>query len=131
MAKLSFILCGLCTILFCHVLSAQTQDTTIYQSVEIMPEPPGGMTAMRQWIGANYNYPQAAIDNEESGLLEVKFVVERDGSLTDIQVVRDLGHGTGEEAVRILQRARKWSPGIQNGRPVRVSYRMPIQLSLQ
>lgn len=101
-----------------------------YQSVEIMSEPPGGIAAMRQWIGANYNYHQAAIYNGVRGNLEIKFVVERGDSLTNIQVVRDLGYGTGEEAVRTMQRTRKWSPGIQIGRPVRVRYKMPIRINV-
>lgn len=103
----------------------------IFQSVEVSPEPPGGMAAFRDWIGKNYNYPSAAIDNGINGTVEVSFVVERDGSLTDIKVLRDLKFGTGEEAVRVLKRAAKWTPGIQNGRPVRVAYTLPIRLATQ
>jgi len=58
-------------------------------------------------------------------------VVERDGSLSDMKVVKDLKYGTGEAAIRVLQSSSKWSPGIQNGRPVRVAYTLPIRLNLQ
>ncbi|GAA4520180.1 MULTISPECIES: energy transducer TonB [Sphingobacterium] len=102
----------------------------IFQSVEIQPEPPGGMAAFRKWIAENYVYPQAATEAGIKGTVHVTFVVEKDGSLTDIKVVRDLSYGTGQAAVNMLKKAKKWSPGIQNGRPVRVQYSLPIRLDL-
>ncbi|GHE23083.1 energy transducer TonB [Sphingobacterium griseoflavum] len=101
----------------------------IFKAVEVMPEPPGGMKAFVQWVGKNYNYPEAALQQGVKGSIVVSFVVERDGSLTDINVIRDLSFGTGQEAVRVLQKAKKWAPGVQNGRTVRVSYTLPITLS--
>ncbi|WP_257666261.1 M56 family metallopeptidase [Parapedobacter tibetensis] len=103
----------------------------LFQVVEVNPEPPGGMRAFMEYISKNYDYPQEAIEAEVNGQVQVSFVVERDGSLTDIKVVRDLGHGTGEAAIRVLQSSSKWSPGIQNGRSVRVAYTLPIRLNLQ
>ena len=102
----------------------------IFQSVEIQPNPPGGIDAFRKWIGTNYDYPQAAIDAGVKGTIQVTFVVEKDGSLTDIKVPRDLSYGTGQAAINVLKKAKKWSPGIQNGRPVRVAYSLPIRLDL-
>ena len=102
----------------------------IFESVEINPEPPGGMAAFRKWIGENYQYPSGAIDAGVKGTVQVSFVVEKDGSLTDIKVVRDLQFGTGQAAVNLLKKAKSWSPGIQNGRPVRVAYTLPIRLDL-
>lgn len=102
-----------------------------FTTVEVMPEPTEGMPAFIQWIAANYTFPQAAMDNNVKGLIQVKFVVEKDGSLSSIEVLRDMGYGTGKEAVRLLQKAKKWNPGIQNGRPVRVTFSLPIRLSLQ
>lgn len=101
----------------------------VFRAVEVMPKPPGGMEAFVQWVGKNYNYPEAALQQGIKGSVVVSFVVERDGSLTDIKVVRDLSFGTGQEAVRVLMKAKKWAPGVQNGRPVRVSYTLPITLS--
>src|SRR5690606_34428531 len=108
-----------------------TGDTeAIFVSVEIQPEPPGGMAAFRKWIAENYVYPPAATEAGIKGTVHVTFVVEKDGSLTDIKVVRDLSYGTGQAAVNMLKKAKKWSPGIQNGRPVRVQYSLPIRLDL-
>lgn len=109
----------------------ETSSDQIFQSVEINPEPPGGMAAFMQWVAKNYQYPQAAMDAGVNGQVQISFVVERDGSLTDLKVVKDLKFGTGEAAVKMLQKAPKWSPGIQNGRPVRVAYTLPIRLNLQ
>lgn len=100
------------------------------EQLDVAPEPPGGASAFLQWIGRNYRYPKKAIDSGVKGQILVRFIVERDGAISDIKVVRDLGHGTGAEAVRVLRRAPKWSPGIQNGRPVRVLYDLPINLNM-
>lgn len=108
--------------------SPETADT-IFEHVEVSPEPPGGYHAFRQWIAENYRYPKAAIDAGVNGTVEVTFIVERDGSLTDIRLNRDLGHGTGEEAIRVLKGAGKWAPGVQNGGAVRVAYTLPIRLA--
>lgn len=108
-----------------------TNPDQIFHAVEVQPEPPGGLNAFRKWVGDNYSYPQGAIDAGVKGTIQVSFVVERDGSLTDITVVRDLSYGTGQAAINVLKKARKWSPGIQNGRPVRVAYTLPITLNLQ
>ena len=102
-----------------------------FNAVEVQPTFPGGMQEFYKWVGKNYNYPQMAKEQGVNGSIHVSFVVERDGSLTDIKVLRDLKYGTGEEAVRMLKSSPKWKPGIQNGRPVRVSYSLPIKLNLQ
>lgn len=102
----------------------------IFTSVQVQPEPPGGMAAFRKWIADNFQYPAGAIDAGVKGAVELTFVVERDGSLTDIQIKRDLGYGTGQAGINLLKKAKKWSPGIQNGRPVRVQYSLPIRLDL-
>ncbi len=110
---------------------AEEKKNELFQSVEIDPKPPGGMRAFMEYIAKNYDYPQEAIDAEVNGQVQLSFVVEHDGSLTDLKIVRDLGYGTGEAAIRVLQSSSKWSPGIQNGRPVRVAYTLPIRLNLQ
>ena len=102
-----------------------------FNAVEIAPEPKGGIEAFRKWIGNNYQYPQGAIDAGVKGTVQVSFVVDTDGSLTDIKVIRDLSYGTGQAAINLLKKAAKWNPGIQNGRPVRVQYSLPITLNLQ
>lgn len=98
-------------------------------TVEIMPTPVGGLPAFMKWVSENYSFPQSALDQGVSGVIEVSFVVERDGSLTDIAVKRDMKFGTGEAAISLLKKAKKWKPGVQNGRAVRVAYTLPIRLS--
>lgn len=111
-------------------VSQRESPNQIFTSVQVQPEPPGGMAAFRKWITDNFQYPQGAIDAGVKGAIELTFVVERDGSLTDIQIKRDLGHGTGQAGINLLKKARRWSPGIQNGRPVRVQYSLPIRIDL-
>lgn len=106
-----------------------TNSNALFVSVEVMPEPPGGMKAFVEWVGKSYVYPDAALQQGIKGQVVVSFVVEKEGNLTDLKIVRDLSFGTGEEALRVLKKAKKWSPGIQNGRKVRVSYTLPITLS--
>lgn len=112
--------------------SPMAEDTSerYHTAVEVMPEPAGGMMAFMQWVGRNYQYPKKAVDAAVQGTVEVSFVVEKDGSLTNFKIRRDLGYGTGQEAVKVLQKAPKWKPGIQNGKPVRVMFTMPIRLSV-
>ncbi len=119
-----------------HSSNAIAQDTIkeggdeIFKETEILPEFPGGMSVFRKWIGDNYQYPQAAIDAGAQGTIRVRFVIEKDGSLSDIKAVQDIGHGTGEAAVNVLKKAPKWSPAIQNGRKVRFAFEMPIRINL-
>ncbi|MGE8380875.1 MAG: TonB family protein, partial [Sphingobacterium sp.] len=112
------------------------QDTTnpmanaIFTEVEIIPEPVGGMRKFMTWVSNNYDYPKAALENAVNGVIEISFVVERDGSLTDLKIKKELGYGTGEAALKLMRRAEKWSSGVQNGRKVRVAYTLPIRLNL-
>lgn len=109
---------------------AQVPDTTIYKNLEV-PAYSKGMAAFRYWVTKNYRFPKKAVEARVNGTVRVNFVVEKDGSLGDIKIVEDLGYGTGEEAVRVLKKASKWTPGIQDGLPVRVQYTMPIHLDFR
>ena len=100
------------------------EDNTVYNAVEVRPDFPGGIQKFYDFVGKNYRAP----DEDVKGKVFVQFVVEKDGSLTDIKVVRDLGYGTGAEAIRVLKKSPKWKPGIQNGRAVRVLYSLPISI---
>jgi TonB family protein len=118
------------------MVKALTTDTTRkevvydFSSIEKLPEFPGGMTAFYRYIGVNFKYPDAARRDSISGRLIISFVVEKDGTLTDFKVLRDLGAGTGEEAIRVLKASPKWNPGMQNDKPVRVQYTLPIAQNL-
>jgi len=103
------------------------EDNNIYNTagIEVKPDFPGGLDKFYKFIGKNFQVP------EEEGLkgkVFVTFVVEKDGSLTDIKVLRDIGYGTGKEAIRVLKSCPKWNPGEQNGKKVRVLYSLPISI---
>lgn len=113
-----------------EVTEAPTNAIINFEAVEIAPIPAeGSINAFRTWVGNNYRVPPAATDAGVNGLIEVSFVIETDGSLTDLVVRRDLRFGTGEELMRLLRSAKKWKPGIQNGRPVRVAYTLPLRIN--
>jgi len=96
-----------------------------YNAIEKKPEFPGGAGAFYKYIGNNYRTPSV---QGLSGKIYVNFVIEKDGSIVEVKILRDLGYGTGEEAVRVLSESPKWSPGMQNGQPVRVLYSLPITI---
>lgn len=111
----------------------EVSDQSIYNFVSMSSPPnyPGGVYKFYEYLSKNIKYPTMAADNEIEGNVFVSFVVEKDGSLTDIKVDRRLGYGTDEEALRVLKMSKRWNPGMQNGRPVRVKYNIPIKFSLE
>lgn len=102
----------------------------IFTNVEVLPSFPGGIQQFGKFLSANLKYPKQAWLDKVQGRVFCQFVVEKDGSLSDIKVMRGIGGGCDEEAVRVLSTSPKWSPGIQNGRSVRVSYTIPIFFQL-
>ena len=102
----------------------------IFTSVEEEPSFPGGPEAFGKYLSKKINYPAIAKENNVQGKVFLNFTVERDGSLTDIKVVRGIGSGCDDEAVLVLKSSPRWRPGIQNGRAVRVSYTIPISFTL-
>jgi protein TonB len=102
----------------------------IFTAVEKNPEFQGGLEAFGRYLSKNIHYPAVARENNVQGKVYLQFVVEKDGALTDIKVLRSLGSGTDEEAIRVLKNSPRWKPGIQNGRPVRVYYTVPISFTL-
>jgi len=111
---------------------AQVEDNTVYNfvSMENPPSYPGGIANFYKFLGDNMKYPQQAKDDNVQGSVYVSFTVEKDGSLNDIKVDRKLGGGTDEEAVRVLKLSKRWNPGMQNGKVVRVKYNIPIKFSI-
>ena len=103
----------------------------IFSIVEVHPEPVGGIKTFMKYLAENIKYPNAASRLGVSGKVYVQFVVEKDGSLTDIKVIKGIGAGCDEEAVRVLTEAPKWSPGKQRGVPVRVYKMVPINFQLK
>jgi TonB family protein len=102
----------------------------IFTVVEKMPEFPGGGYAFYNFLADSIQYPQLAIENKIQGKVYVQFVVEEDGSITNIKVLRGIGGGCDEEALRVIKLMPNWIPGKQNGKPVRVLYNLPIKFIL-
>ena len=109
---------------------ATSYEDTVYQIVEQMPQYTGGEEAMMKYVAENIKYPQAAKDKNISGRVFVGFVIEKDGSVSNVKVVRGIGGGCDEEAARVIKEMPKWKPGMQKGKPVRVNYMMPIFFKL-
>jgi len=97
-----------------------------YISVDVVPEFQGGIGAFIKFLRHNINYPESARKNNTSGTVNISFVVEKDGSLTNIKVQRGVGDGCDEEAVRVMKLSPPWKPGMADGKPVRVAYNVPI-----
>lgn len=103
----------------------------IFDIVEVAPLFPGGESALRSWLASNTKYPPIAEDNGIQGRVIVQFVVERDGSVSNVQVVRGVDPSLDKEAARVVKSMPKWTPGKQNGQAVRVKYNVPVVFKLQ
>ena len=112
-------------------VEAAPKEEQIFTVVEQQPEFSGGMAALGQYLQKNLRYPAAAQRANVSGRVFVSFVVNTDGSIQDVQVLKGLGFGTDEEAKRVVQAMPKWRPGKQSGRPVRVKFNLPINFTLE
>ena len=111
--------------------SKKAANDKVLEKAEVMPEFPGGEQAMMKFVAENVQYPQEARDKEISGRVLVGFIVEKDGSIAEVKVVKGIGGGCDEEAVRVVKAMPKWKPGKDKGNPVRVSYMMPFTFKLQ
>ena len=107
------------------------EETKVFDVVEQMPEFPGGQAALLKWIGDHIKYPAIAEENGIQGRVVCTFVVERDGSVTDVQVARSIDPSLDKEAIRVLKQMPRWNPGKQNGSSVRVKYTVPVTFRLQ
>lgn len=99
--------------------------------VEKMPEFPGGMKALLEFLAKNTKYPQSAAETGIQGTVYLSFVVEKDGNVSNIKTLRGIGGGCNLEAERVLSMMPKWKPGNQFGKPVRVSFNVPVVFKLQ
>ncbi|GAP42085.1 protein containing TonB family C-terminal domain [Lentimicrobium saccharophilum] len=108
----------------------EVAEAEIFMVVEDAPSFPGGDEARIRFLQQNIKYPQMARESSIQGTVYVTFVVERDGSVTDVRVLRGIGGGCDEEAIRVIKAMPKWNPGKQRGKPVRVQFNMPIKFTL-
>lgn len=106
---------------------SKTEDNEVYNlpAVEIRPQYPGGIQKFNVFINENYVTPQEVIKNEAGGGVFVSFIIEKDGSVSNIKVLHDFGYGSGEELERVLKLSPNWIPAIKDGNPVRCLYSIP------
>jgi len=107
------------------------EETKVFDVVEQMPSFPGGDAELMKYLNEHMKYPVVAEENGIQGRVICTFVVERDGSITDVKVVKSVDPSLDKEAVRVLKSMPKWIPGRQNGSPVRVKYTVPVTFRLQ
>jgi protein TonB len=107
------------------------EDATIFLSPEEMPEFPGGYAALLNFLGQNIKYPSIAAENGISGKVTVNFVVNKDGTISEAKIIRGVDQAIDKEALRVVYSLPKWKPGKQGGKPVKVSYYLPINFVLQ
>ena len=120
-------------IAFFAIQIVSAQDTTkvandiVYNTagIEVKPDFPGGMGEFYKYFAKNYRTPNV---KKLNGKVYVSFVIEKDGSIGEVKVLRDIGYGTGEEAIRVLNNSPKWLPGEQDGRKVRCAFSLPINI---
>lgn len=117
----------------CCLMTANAQKTVVsqtnqkvYDEVEQMPEYPGGMPAMIEFLQTNIKYPEDAVKQKVEGRVMVQFVVESDGSISDVHVAKQVFPSLDAEAIRVVQVMPKWVPGREKGKVVRVKYNLPI-----
>ncbi len=106
-------------------------EQEIFQIVEEMPSFPGGEQKLLEYVAKNVKYPQIARESGIKGRVFISFVVEPDGSVSNVKVLRGIGGGCDEEAMRVVKSMPKWKPGKQRGKAVRVSYMLPVNFQLQ
>lgn len=108
----------------------EIKEDQVFVVVESMPSFPGGNVALLNYLNSNLKYPALAKEMGISGRVFVSFVVEKDGSVTDIQILRGIGGGCDEEAIRVVKNMPKWIPGRQRSIPVRVRFNLPVKFTL-
>ena len=106
-------------------------EEEVFLVVEEDPEFPGGLDALSKFIADNIKYPQLAKENNITGRVFVSFVVEKDGRVGQVKILRDIGGGCGNDAVRVVKMMPKWKPGKQRGKAVRTQFNLPVNFDLQ
>lgn len=124
-------------LIFPFIGYSQLIDTTttkskedVYTIVESMPEFPGGQEAMFKYLASNMNYPAKAKDNYIQGTVFVNFVIGSEGAVRDVKVIRGVNKLLDEESLRVIRSMPNWTPGVQRGKKVAVSYNLPIKFTL-
>ena len=116
---------------FIEEVEEEFVEEEIFTIVQDMPSFPGGDAAMLSYLGKNIKYPNVAKESGIQGTVYVTFVVEKDGSVSNVKVLRGIGGGCDEEAIRVVKSMPRWTPGKQRGKPVKVQYNLPCRFVLQ
>lgn len=115
-------------------LSVEEKNSDVFQVVDVMPEYPGGEEAMMKFIVMNFVYPDSAKKNNIQGLVMIQFIVNEDGSISDVKALlpkeKQIGYGLEEEAIRVVSAMPNWKPGTQRGKAVKVQYVLPVNCQL-
>ena len=119
------------TLLVTEPVKPKEEENTVFEYVEQMPSFPGGDAALMQYLSKNIKYPPLAEENGIQGRVICSFVVERDGSVSDIRIKRSVDPSLDKEAMRVVSAMPRWIPGRQNGQNVRVKYTLPVTFRLQ
>ena len=112
--------------------TAQTKkNNMVYDVVEVMPQFPGGQIAMLKYIMENIKYPKQIMEEGIQGRVTVSFIVEKDGRVSNVRLLRSVQPSLDKEAIRVVKSMPKWTPGKQNGKPVRVRFNLPVMFKLK
>ncbi len=112
-------------------VNSNAAKESVYDQVEVKPEFPGGMPALVKYLQENIKYPSAALEEKAQGKAFVRFVVEKDGSITNTEIIKSTGNiYLDKEALRVASNMPKWKPGMQQGKPVRVFFMLPVSFKL-
>lgn len=131
MKKLLFLSAFLCTLSFgAFAQSEVSEDDAVFVVVEEQAEFPGGLDSMYAYIVKNLKYPEAAKEKGIEGRVFVNFIIEKDGSISNVKILRGIGGGCEEAAVEMIKNMPKWKPGKQRGKPVRFQFNLPIKFEL-
>ncbi len=131
MKKLLFLSAFLCTLSFgAFAQSEVSVDDEVFVVVEEQAEFPGGMDSMYAYIGENLKYPELAKEKGIEGRVFVSFIIEKDGSISNVKILRGIGGGCEEAAVEMIKNMPRWKPGKQRGKPVRFQFTLPIKFEL-
>ena len=112
------------------VVEPEPEPDEIFLVVEDQPEFPGGTAALMEYLRKNIKYPAICRENNIQGKVIVTFVVNKDGSIVDIEVIKSVNPSLDKEAIRVISQMPKWKPGAQRGKPVRVKYSVPVNFRL-
>ena len=112
-------------------VNSNAAKESVYDQVEVKPEFPGGMPALVKYLQENIKYPSAALAEKAQGKAFVRFVVEKDGTITNTEIIKSTGNiYLDKEALRVASNMPKWKPGMQQGKPVRVFFMLPVSFKL-